>query len=194
MSEKFVDITVLSENMLTAQKKKGWTNKQLSQESGVPESTVQKFMSGTIAEPRLENITRMAIALDVSMDEMLGIEAGETNRNISEKINSLIRDNEMLVSRMEAAEEREKSAWSEVQSMHIRMTNLMETNKSILAEKERTINRLYKWLMIISGIFIFLAFALLGILIYDLLHFDMGWFQAMYGYRTGDFDSIFRIV
>ncbi|MGM9625657.1 MAG: multiprotein-bridging factor 1 family protein [Eubacteriales bacterium] len=194
MSEKYVDITILSENMLAAQRKKGWTNKQLSQESGVPESTVQKFMSGTISEPRLENITRMAIALDVSMDEMLGIEAGETNRNIAEKISNLMRDKELLESRMEAAEEREKSAWSEVQSMHIRLTHLMETNKTILEEKERTIGRLYKWLMVVGGIFILIAFALLGILLYDLLHFDSGWFQAKYGYQTGDFDSIFKSV
>lgn len=180
--------------MLAVQRKKGWTNKQLSQESGVPESTVQKFMSGTISEPRLENITRMAIALDVSMDEMLGIEAGETNRNTAEKINSLMRDKELLESRMEAAEEREKSAWSEVQSMHIRMTHLMETNKTILEEKERTICRLYKWLMVVGGIFILLAFALLGILLYDLLHNTTGWFQARYGYQTGGFESIFKSI
>lgn len=48
-------------------------NAQISEKSGVPESTVSKLMAGTYDNPRFDNVANVVIALGGSLDELMGI-------------------------------------------------------------------------------------------------------------------------
>lgn len=49
------------------------TNAEIASRSGVPESTIAKMMSGNVDNPRFQNVVDVVMALDGSLDELVGI-------------------------------------------------------------------------------------------------------------------------
>lgn len=66
MGDKF------NENLKKARIQKGITQKELAEKIGVAKSTYSLYESGN-REPNVQNIKRIADILDVSADELLGI-------------------------------------------------------------------------------------------------------------------------
>ncbi|PJA26159.1 MAG: hypothetical protein CO189_12160 [candidate division Zixibacteria bacterium CG_4_9_14_3_um_filter_46_8] len=52
--------------------KKGLSQRRLASLSGIPQATINRIESGEIAKPSLENITRIAGALEVTVSELMG--------------------------------------------------------------------------------------------------------------------------
>lgn len=61
------------------------TNAEIAEKSGVPESTIAKMMSGNVDNPRFQSVVDVVIALNGSLDELVGI--------VKEQPDSVVIDN-----------------------------------------------------------------------------------------------------
>lgn len=77
----------------------GWTNQRLAEESGVPESSVQKITTGKILNPSFDSIIAICCALDLSVDKLCGIDS-----------NAAVDEIAQLRAALALAEERRKTA------------------------------------------------------------------------------------
>lgn len=68
----------IGEQIKAARKKAGLTQAQLSEKSGVAAISIHQYEAGK-REPRLEQLLRLAPALNVSMAYLLGVEDAEGN-------------------------------------------------------------------------------------------------------------------
>lgn len=62
------------ENIKKRKKEKGLTNEALSEKSGISVGTLNKLLSGATADPKLSTLRPLANALEMSLDELLGIQ------------------------------------------------------------------------------------------------------------------------
>lgn len=53
-----------------ARRKRGWTPEMLAEESGVSAKTIRDIEQGRVARPRERTLFKLAVALDVSVDEI----------------------------------------------------------------------------------------------------------------------------
>ena len=60
------------ENVKSLRAKKGWTQEKLAREAGISYHTLIKIERGDIRDPRLETVKKLAKALNVSIDQMVG--------------------------------------------------------------------------------------------------------------------------
>ena len=63
---------MLSENLKKYRSVKGITQDTLARSASLPYNTVVKIEQGIIAEPRLGTLIKLADAIDVSLDELVG--------------------------------------------------------------------------------------------------------------------------
>ena len=59
-------------NLKKPRNKKDWTQERLARESGISFHTLIKIESGRIKNPRLETLIKLAKALGVSIDRLVG--------------------------------------------------------------------------------------------------------------------------
>ena len=59
-------------NLKKLRKKKGWSQEKLAGESGISYQTLIKIEQGRIKNPRLDTLIKLAKALGVSIDKLLG--------------------------------------------------------------------------------------------------------------------------
>jgi len=59
-------------NLKKLRNKKDWTQERLARESGISFHTLIKIESGRIKNPRLETLIKLAKALGVSIDRLVG--------------------------------------------------------------------------------------------------------------------------
>jgi transcriptional regulator with XRE-family HTH domain len=59
-------------NLKKLRKKKGWSQEKLARESGISYQTLIKIEQGRIKNPRLDTLIKLAKALGVSIDKLLG--------------------------------------------------------------------------------------------------------------------------
>lgn len=59
-------------NLKKLRKKKGWTREKLAREADVSYHTIIKIERGTIKNPRLDTLVKLAKALGVSLDKLVG--------------------------------------------------------------------------------------------------------------------------
>jgi transcriptional regulator with XRE-family HTH domain len=59
-------------NLKKLRKKKGWTQEKLAREAGISYHTLIKIERGDIKDPRLGTLIKLAKALDVSIDKLIG--------------------------------------------------------------------------------------------------------------------------
>ena len=62
---------VLIQKIREAKEAKRITNEDISEMTGIPETTVSRILSGSSKRPCFENVLTMAIALDISVDKIL---------------------------------------------------------------------------------------------------------------------------
>lgn len=67
-------MSALRERLQAELTRLGWTAYDLERESGVPQPTTQRFLSGRHGEPRRATIASWAKALDVSETYLMGLE------------------------------------------------------------------------------------------------------------------------
>lgn len=171
-----------------AQDARGWTNERLSAESGVPESSIQKYLTGKTAEPRFENVVRLCRALCVSVDAYCGIDS-----------NSAVEEIQQLRSALAIADERRKTAEAEKSTAETRLqSQISEYNQMISAyeyridiARDRTI-WLRRYLMFTLAIIAFLIASVIGALFYDMAQQDVGWFRTAAAYYFADIGGWIR--
>ena len=116
--------------------KRKLTNQQLSDLSGVPIGTVNRILSGQTDNPSFQSVCDMVMAMDGSLDELVGI--------------------------------KEEPAPNERKSVSKEIIQLYE---GIIADKEKWMIRLFTCCCV-------LTLVLIGIVAFDLLNPNHGWFQS----------------
>ena len=116
--------------------KRRLTNQQLSDLSGVPIGTVNRILSGQTDNPSFQSVCDMVMAMDGSLDELVGIKE-------------------------EASPSDKKSSNKEIIQLY----------EGIIADKEKWMIRLFTCCCI-------LTLVLIGIVAFDLLNPNHGWFQS----------------
>jgi len=59
-------------NLAKLRKQKGWSQEKLAVESGISYNTLIKIERGGIENPKIETVIKLADALRVSIDELVG--------------------------------------------------------------------------------------------------------------------------
>ena len=59
-------------NLVEIRKKKGWTQEKLSREAEISYNTLIKIERSGIENPRIETVIKLADALKVSLDDLVG--------------------------------------------------------------------------------------------------------------------------
>ena len=116
--------------------KRKLTNQQLSDLSGVPIGTVNRILSGQTDNPSFQSVCDMVMAMDGSLDELVGI--------------------------------KEEASPSDKKSSNKEIIQLYEGS---IADKEKWMIRLFTCCCI-------LTLVLIGIVAFDLLNPNHGWFQS----------------
>lgn len=60
------------QNLVKLRKQKGWSQERLATESGISYNTLIKLERGGIVNPKIETVIKLADALNVSLDELVG--------------------------------------------------------------------------------------------------------------------------
>lgn len=74
----------LSKRILLLRCEKGLTQKRLAENAGIAEITLRQYEAGK-RTPRIEQINRLANALEVSVDYLLGYSVEQTEREVTRK-------------------------------------------------------------------------------------------------------------
>lgn len=117
--------------------KRRLTNQQLADLSGVPIGTVNRILSGQTDNPSFQAVCDMVMAMDGSLDELVGIK--EETFSPTER----------------------KSAGKEIIQLY----------EGIIADKNKWMVRLFTCCCV-------LTLVLIGIVAFDLLNPNHGWFQS----------------
>jgi len=59
-------------NLVKIRKQKGWSQEKLAAESGISYNTLIKIERGGIENPKIETVIKLADALGVSLEELIG--------------------------------------------------------------------------------------------------------------------------
>lgn len=91
---QLIDSKTIGERIAEVRKEKGLTQEELSEKIGIKRTTIADYESN---RSRIfgETITRIALALDVTTDRLLGLE-GKVNKRINFKFSKLIVELEKL--------------------------------------------------------------------------------------------------
>ena len=60
------------QNLVKLRKQKGWSQEKLATVSGISYNTLIKLERGGILNPKIETVIKLAEALGVSLDELVG--------------------------------------------------------------------------------------------------------------------------
>ena len=63
---------MISINIRKFREKSGMTQEQLARKADISYNTLVKLESGAVSNPRMDNLMKLADALDVSMDQLAG--------------------------------------------------------------------------------------------------------------------------
>jgi len=63
---------MLNQNLKKYRKQRGLTQEALSRKADISYNTIIKIESGVVTNPRMDNLMKLANALDVSMDKLAG--------------------------------------------------------------------------------------------------------------------------
>lgn len=59
-------------NLIKLRKERGWSQEKLAVDSGISYNTIIKIERGGIENPKIETVIKLANALKVSIDELVG--------------------------------------------------------------------------------------------------------------------------
>jgi transcriptional regulator with XRE-family HTH domain len=69
------------ERLLLARRRKGWTQQELAKRAGVTYVTISRIEIGEAKQVYVETVMRLAKALDVTTDALLGMDEFQIDRN-----------------------------------------------------------------------------------------------------------------
>ena len=158
-----------------AQDAKGWTNQKLAEKSGVPEPTLQKFLTGKTLDPRFDNVVRLCRALDISVDALCGIDS-----------NAAVDEIAQLRAALALAEERRKTAEALQETAETKLeSQIHEYNQIVDAyeyrihiSKDRVI-WLRNFLIFTCALIVLFILAFMAFIFIDVSNNDVGWFRSM---------------
>jgi transcriptional regulator with XRE-family HTH domain len=149
--------------------KMGLSNKELSTLSGVPYGTVCRVMSKMDGTPNLQTLKDLSKALNVSIDDAIGLEEGtHTGKKL---------DEETSVEQQEITHEEETINPRVMASIIHSYEALLEERSKIIDMKNQALKYMEKWLMRLFIACCILACAIIAILAFDLLNPSVGFFQ-----------------
>lgn len=161
---------------------RGWTNQRLAEESGVPESSVQKIITGKILNPSFDSIIAICRALDLSVDKLCGIDS-----------NAAVDEIAQLRAALALAEERRKTAEAKREVAETKLeAQIHEYNQMVEAyeyrihiSKDRVI-WLRKFLIFTCALIVLFILAFMVFLFIDVTNRDVGWIRSMSLYIGGN--------
>ena len=103
-------ITHIIETLRTEIERQGLTYRDIERMTGIPDSTVQRMLTGQVADPSFERSAGICRAVNISVDALIGIESKD-----SETIQTLLREKDLLLARVGAAEAQQKLLETQVQ-------------------------------------------------------------------------------
>ena len=81
---------VLRDNMRDIMRQRGYTQQWLSAQTDIPDATISRYLSG-VHNPKIEYVARMAEAMSVSVDYLLGLSSSSVpNQPPSPEIRAII--------------------------------------------------------------------------------------------------------
>jgi len=93
-------MTTLRKNLKNEMDSRGWNATVLSENSGVPQPTIQRFLSGTHGDPRSSTIQKLAKGLGTTEAALRGFEEAEKPVPLYENIEKLSKENRALIEQM----------------------------------------------------------------------------------------------
>jgi transcriptional regulator with XRE-family HTH domain len=93
-------MTILRKNLKQEMNSRGWNATVLSERSGVPQPTIQRFLSGTHGDPRSSTIQKLAKGLGTTEAALRGFEEAEAPIPLYENIEKLNEENRKLIEQM----------------------------------------------------------------------------------------------
>lgn len=162
---------MVMEYLETLKTRGNWNFSDLSQKTGLSESTIRRIFTDPDNNPTLDTLVKLVIAMGGSLDKMVGIDS-EMQRAQNEPD-----ADGMQITGQEMRELRKEMLAHQRESYERELSNLRITNERLVAEKKSLRRTLY----VVLSVMIALMFATILFLIYDLTHLDRGWIQAFYG-------------
>ena len=152
---------------------RGWTNQRLAEESGVPESSVQKITTGKILNPSFDSIIAICRALDLSVDKFCGS-------------NAAVDEIAQLRAALALAEERRKTAEAQREVADTKLdAQIHEYNQMLEAyeyrihiSKDRVI-WLRNFLIFTCALITLFIIAFIALVLIDVSNSDIGWLRSM---------------
>ena len=93
------------ENLKELKKAKGMTCKQIADATKIPESTIKRIFSGDTANPYVDTVRRIAIALDSTLDEIFAetkvVVATETLAEVKENTEVVEAERDLVLAELE---------------------------------------------------------------------------------------------
>ena len=152
---------VLIQKIREAKETKRITNEDISEMTGIPETTVSRILSGASKRPGFENVLTIAIALGISVDKILsaalpGEEPPKEVENVVESYASVLKlKDDLLESKDRLIEE------------------LQETHERY----KRNNTRLTTVVFVLGAVLCFCCVALTAYFVMDLFYGDVGFFR-----------------
>ena len=152
-------------------RKKGLTTAvAIAEESGVDANTISRLKTGRQKSPDLIQVVRLYKACGASLDRGFGIECGDTDA-LQRELEKLTHENERLNADLAAKEQ------------------LLAANEDALKSARKVS---FQRSHLITGqaiIITILVLAIVGVLIYDKLNPDIGWFRDTLLQLTGEMST-----
>lgn len=162
---------MVSEYLESLKERGKWNFSDLSQKTGLSESTIRRIFTDPDNNPTMDTLVKLVVAMDGSLDKLVGI-----NSEMPHTQNGPETDG-MQVTGQEMRELRKEMLAHQRESYERELENLRMANERLVAEKKALQRTLY----VVLSVMIALMFATILFLIYDLTHLDRGWIQAFYG-------------
>lgn len=164
-----------------AQDAKGWTNQKLAEKSGVPEPTLQKFLTGKTLDPRFDNVVKLCRALDISVDHLCGIDSNASVAEVAELRNAL----NIAQARAESAEAKKEVAETKLDAQIHEYNQMMDAYEyRIHISKDRVI-WLRNFLIFTCALITLFIIAFITFIFIDVSNSDVGWLRSMSLYIGG---------
>ena len=180
LDEEIWDNTKQFDYLFECARKKGLTTAvAIAEESGVDANTISRLKTGRQKSPDLIQVVRLYMACGASLDYGFGIESGDTDE-LQRELEKLKYENERLNTELAAKEQ------------------LVAANEEAL-QSERMVSSQRSHLITGQTIIItILVLAIVGVLIYDKINPNIGWFRDTLLKITGEmrtgFDGILDIL
>ena len=171
-----------------AQDAKGWTNQKLAEKSGVPEPTLQKFLTGKTLDPRFDNVVRLCRALDISVDHLCGIDSNSSVAEIAELRYALTIEQvktEAAEAQKNAALAQQKVAETKLEAQIHEYNQMLDAYEyRIHISKDRVI-WLRNFLIFTCALITLFIIAFITFILIDVSNSDIGWLRSMSLYIGG---------